>query len=347
MLTRTEIENDPCLQDYLQSQWLKKCTKRIYIYRIKGYCQYLNKTPTELIEESEEEQDVGVKRRKHKIKQYIFDYIEYSKGEDRSIHTIRNYIENIKGFYRYFDIDPPVTSRAFPIENINPIFETLPTRDHPRKAVINAGLRDRAILYLQYSSGRGASEVMNLTYHQFLDSIIEYIGLTSNNPPDISNIPKIKNQDTLISTWKVVRFKTGLPYITFSSTQSTRAIIDYLSSRLRLNKHIKSLDDPLFVNQYNKILKSNTFTRIYERLNHRAGLGRRNMKRNFLTSHMLRKLFATTLYEEGMEQMKVDWMLGHKINQTTSAYFKANPEKIKQEYIQVEHKLSLRIKEYE
>ena len=170
------------------------------------------------------------------------------------------------------------------------------------KAVMAAGLRDRAILYLQYSSGMGASEVRNLTYHQFLDSITEYIDLTSNDPLDISNISKqIKNQDILIGTWKVVRFKTGLPHITFSSTQSTRAIIDYLSSRIRLNKNIKSLEDPLFVNQYNKILKSNTFTRIYERLNHRAGLGRRNLKRNFLTSHMLRKLFATTLYEQGME----------------------------------------------
>ena len=71
--------------------------------------------------------------------------------------------------------------------------------------------------------------------------------------------------------------------------------------------------------------------------NHRAGLVHRNMKRNFLTNHMLLKLFATTLYEERMNQMKVDWMLGHKINQTTSAYFKANPMKIKQEYLQFEN----------
>lgn len=29
-----------------------------------------------MIEESEEEQDAGIKRRKRKIKRYIFDYIE-------------------------------------------------------------------------------------------------------------------------------------------------------------------------------------------------------------------------------------------------------------------------------
>ena len=218
----------------------------------------------------------------------------------------------------------------------------MPTKEHIKKAVSIAGLRDRAIILLQLSSGMGAAEVRNLNYKQFIDSINEYIDLTPSEYLNIFKIAEqIKEKEILVGTWKVIRYKTGMEYITFSSTECTRSIVDYLLYRIQMNKNIKSLKTLLFVNQYNKPLNQFSSTQIYARINKKADLGKRTKNRNFLTSHMLRKLFTTTLYEEGLDKMAVDWMLGHKINQTSAAYFKAKPERLKQEYLKVENKLTL------
>ena len=55
---------------------------------------------------------------------------------------------------------------------------------------------------------------------------------------------------------------------------------------------------------------------------------------NRFRSHMLRKFHASALYNDGMPMEKVNELQGKAKNQTDTAYFMANPDDLKEEYIQ-------------
>lgn len=80
---------------------------------------------------------------------------------------------------------------------------------------------------------------------------------------------------------------------------------------------------------------------IFQRLNDKAGFGRKENKVRLFTSHQLRKLFTKTLFAQGVDKLMVDWMLGHKINDVTEAYFKTKPERLRSEYIKHMNHLTL------
>lgn len=330
---KEDILNDPVFKDFIRSRGVKERTKRLYESRIRHYCNFTGKNPSELIDEAEKEQDTGLKRRRRKVKTYLLDFIDYQKEKGRGHITIKSYIETIKGFYYDNDIDIPKIRNSFKDTN-NPTLEKLPTREQYITAIkYCTTLRDKAILLLQLSSGMGAAEVRSLNYNHLYNSIKEYTDL---HESEIFNISKINHQikdiDDLIGTWKVVRIKTGMPYITFSSPEATHAVIDYLVERTN-KKPITSLDDPLFIAN-GKRIEEHAFSFIYRRVNQRAGFGNRNKNRNFLTSHIPRKMFATSMYESDVEFIAVEWMLGHKIDTTRAAYYKNNVEKLKEHYLE-------------
>ena len=71
----------------------------------------------------------------------------------------------------------------------------------------------------------------------------------------------------------------------------------------------------------------------YKRMNENAGFEKKDNKA-FIRPHILRKVFASTLEKNKMTHLMTRWIMGHKLDSTTSAYFKADPEAIKEEYIQ-------------
>jgi len=51
--------------------------------------------------------------------------------------------------------------------------------------------------------------------------------------------------------------------------------------------------------------------------------------------HALRKLFASTLEKNNFPYIANRHILGHSVDKTTGAYFKADPDAVKEEYIQI------------
>jgi len=80
MITFEDIENDETVKDFLRSKWIKQSSKTQYLFRLRRYSDFIGKKPSELIDEAEKEQDEGIKRRKRRIRQYIFNYIEYARN---------------------------------------------------------------------------------------------------------------------------------------------------------------------------------------------------------------------------------------------------------------------------
>ena len=178
------------------------------------------------------------------------------------------------------------------------------------------------------------AEVRHLTYGQFFIAIKEYITFNNN---EIFNIDKIyrqvRNKDNIIGIWNSVESETDIDYLTFNSSESNKAIIDYLLERNN-KKPIISFDEPLFIANGNKI-GEHTLSAIYRRINQRAGLGIRNDKRNFLTSNIPRKMFQRALLNIDVEYLAVELMLGHKIDNIKFAFYKNNPEILKGNILKV------------
>jgi integrase len=188
------------------------------------------------------------------------------------------------------------------------------------KIVRSASLRDRALVLFSLSSGLARNEIMNLTYKDFLTAI---------NAPLSTPVEEVRdkiNKDT-IPQFLLMREKTSFEFVTFCSPEACTAILDYLE-----NRKVKS--EWLFTNDKGGKLKDRTYEAIFQRLNDRNGLGyKKNDKSRRLTSHQMRRVFATQLLSVGIPKTSIDFMMAHSIGPVSSAYFKLNPEALKREYI--------------
>jgi integrase len=330
---KEDILDDQVFKNFLDHKNIdNKNTIIQYETRIKSYCNFTEKTATELIDEAIEEQDKSVKYSDRKVNKYLQDFINKLNKKSKSENTIKAYYDTIKALYYNNNIELQKIEFTFNKNVQNPI-EELPTKEHIRKALKYCNLRDKAIILLQFSSGLSAAEIRHLTYGQFFIAIKGYITFNNN---EIFNIDKIyrqlKNKNNIIGIWDSIESsKTDIDYLTFNSSESNKAIIDYLLERNN-KKPITSFDEPLFVAN-GKQIGEHTLSAIYRRINQRAGLGSRNEKRNFLTSNIPRKMFRTALLKSDVEYLAIELMLGHKIEYIKLAYYKNTPEILKKEYL--------------
>ncbi|WP_048190950.1 site-specific integrase [Methanobacterium sp. SMA-27] len=329
---KEDILNDQVFKNFLDHKNIDNNNTIIqYETRIKSYCNFTEKTTTELIDEAIEEQNNSVKSNDRKVNKYLQDFINKLTKKSKSENTIKAYYDTIKALYYDNDIELQKIEFTFN-KNVQNTFEELPNKEHILKALKYCNLRDKAIILLQFSSGLSAAEIRHLTYGQFFIAIKEYINFNNN---EIFNIDKIyrqlKNKDNIIGIWNSYESNTDIDYLTFNSSESNKAIIDYLLERNN-KKPITSFNEPLFIANGNKI-GEHTLSAIYRRINQRAGLGSRNEKRNFLTSNIPRKMFQRALLECDVEYLAIELMLGHKIDNIKLAYYKNNPEILKKEYL--------------
>ena len=329
---KEKILNDPVMKNFLNNRNINDDSKKQYEIRIRSYCNFTEKTPTVLVDESLKEQNNGVNVDNRKIKKYLQDFFDKLIETGKSENTVKAHYETIKGLYKDYNIEIPNEKNIFRKEDRKPVLEELPTKDHIRKALKYCNLRDKAIILLQFSSGMSAAMVRNLTYGQFYIAIKGYFPVKID---EIFNIDKIyyqlKNRDDIIGIWDSVESMSGVDYLTCNSSESNKAIFEYLIERNNKN-HITSFDEPLFIANGNKI-EPHTFSFIYRRINKRANLGHRNKKRNFLTSNIPRKMFREALLNNGAEFRAVELMLGHKIDFRKFAYYKNNLTHLKKEYL--------------
>ena len=153
---------------------------------------------------------------------------------------------------------------------------------------------------------------------------------------------KLDKKQNEIGTWSIRRFKTGMPYVTFNSPESTAAIIEYLHYRtehISPAKHIKNVDDFLFEARGTQ-MSLRGMSAYFERLNDRCKFGFLGRQR-FFRSHGLRKFFVSTLKNHGMDTVDAEWLIGHKLHPVTGTYIKPDIYRLKKEYMDILPYLSL------
>ncbi len=319
------ILEDQCFLDFAQSRDLRKSTIKEYSFNIKNYCNFLKKTPTEFIEEAEDEQEEKRLRMKNrKIKRDLLSFHQFLKDKNHTYQTIKKQLSIVKTFYREYDIEIPRMRIGRDNIEVRQLSTDIPGQEDIKIALSNCNKKYQAIILLMSSSGMGMAEIRHLTVQDFKNSL-NYKG----NIREIESLLE-KNSDRLLGWWHGPRYKTTMNYFTYSSPESTKAIIDYLST---LPKPLDD-NDPLFPTVHkSKMISESAFVDMFQVIDTRCKFPRVSKKKRFFSSHKLRKFFGTTLISCKIQKLYADWLLGHKIPPQDEAYFKANPGSVKSEYL--------------
>ena len=103
-----DISSDKHIKDFfIQRNISNLNTKTTYLKRLKKYCEFNNKTPTELIIEAELEEDLRIRKKDRQIKERLLYFKKHLQDHGKAYNSIKTYMATITGFYREFDIETP------------------------------------------------------------------------------------------------------------------------------------------------------------------------------------------------------------------------------------------------
>ena len=168
-----------------------------------------------------------------------------------------------------------------------------------------AGLRDRAIFEMLYSTGLRRSELCSL---------------------DLCDV------DRTSGTVRVNKGKGGKDRLVPIGQKALDALGIYLvQARLRL----KARGHALFVGKFGQRLGPTTLNNIFQDISARLGLEPR------ITPHLLRHAFATHLLENGASVRHVQAMLGHSDISTTAIYTHVSLRSLKEHLARIDPRVRL------
>lgn len=303
---------------------LKPSSLNLYKNSLRQYTKLNKLSLHELLIEAENEEENRIRMRNRQIKKRLIQFQNHLITNNYQPNSIRSYMSNIKSFYRLYEIELPEISNVTVPQNET--IKDIPTIEHIRIAANTDRVKQKAIILLMASSGMGSTELRQLTVKSFIEATEDY-----HNEKEIGSVLKaLKTHDDIIPTWLLRREKTNYQYYTFSTPESTAALIEYIETLPNLSN-----DTLLFPYSENGIVK------LFNRINDRHGFGRKETRR-FFHAHSLRMFFATTLTKARLDNLIIEWMLGHSIPATKAAYYKSDPEFLKEEYMKVVQALSIK-----
>ena len=165
------IESDQHFQDLIISRNLRKSSIREYAKSLNQYCVFINKNPTELIEEAENQEDQQIRMKNRNIKRYLLDYYKYLKDRDLRYNTIKMQLAVIKTFYHEYDIETP-RFKLVKDEILETVYSTdLPGHDEIKLILNNCNKKYQAIICTMGSSGMGRAEIQHLRIKDFYNAV--------------------------------------------------------------------------------------------------------------------------------------------------------------------------------
>lgn len=288
------------LSQFIKDRNLSSSTIRNYSSAVVLYEKLNGKTLDELIVEAEEEEIQKIPWKNRKLKKRLINYRSYLYG-NKVESTSRKYLSNIKTVYMHFEVE----LQALPSFNSKQInksteirFKDLPTRKNIRDAYNIADPITGLIILLIVTSGLSKSEILNLTFDDFL-----------------------KADKSIPPTFYLKRQKTGKEFFTFTTPKTSCEIGEYVE------KENLGLDDKLFN------ISESRLTKNMVKINDNLGLGRIG-KYSRMRCHMLRKYHASNLLNNTTFTIdEIDTLQGRSKNKIRRSYFLNDEEKLKEKYM--------------
>ena len=316
------MNDEDLLLEFQHKRRIQPQTLKGYKDALRIYTKFNDLPFTELLEEAKNEEMEGIRwadrtllRRLEEFRTYLYD--NYAKK------TAKIHFSRIKTIYLHYYIEihqlPPIRS-----EDTEPpiTYKDLPTKEILRKALNISEPMIRALIEIMIATGCAKKEVRHITFQDVIDGTYSYHH--QNNLIDVVNT--LKDRNDVIITFHLKRFKTGKWFYTFAHPEATSALLDYLVILLNNYPNIQPRDRIFNINK-------DYFNNYFKEINDALGLGKvRNYNR--FTSHMLRRYHASTLLADGVDKDTVNTLQGKGQNPTDEAYFKVNPQKLKEKYVE-------------
>lgn len=315
-------KDEEIILNFCKERHLKKSSTNAYLTAAKMYCKINNETFENLIHEAEIEEQNNIPWKTSKLKKRLLNFRNVLMEQYLS-NTVRGYTSRIYTlYYEGFDIEigklPKINTRN--VLKPRPIsFQDLPDEKLLKQVVGMVNPLMKAIILFMSSSGCARRETINISIRDFIDATKEY-----HNQTDIYKVMNIlKNREDVVPSWHLKRQKTNKYYSTFSSPESTTAILQYLFSEERE----LTMDSKLFDISPQYLITN------FEIINNQLGLGKAGSYNRF-RSHMLRKFHASQLYNDGLSMDEIDELQGRGKDQTRTSYFLEDPNRLREKYIE-------------
>ena len=305
--------------DKLYEAWIRSLSERTasrYRYGIIAYCDYTDKSCSELITEAREDyinrvapwELRHIKELEGFIQSLKDDKVKRTDGKPLSKWAKLGYINAIRHFYQLNKIPVEKIKHNIPAMASEKYMDVpVLTLDHIRKAVLSCGIDEnltRALILTFLSSGQAQGEVQKLQGRH------------------------LKNIVNSVAVVNMTRGKTNRRYTFFIGQEALTAIHDY--------KPIIGDDDIVFTQKTsNKPLNDTYIGTIFKRLADKLG-----WERSYFQPHRFRHYFKSQL-SGSMETVFIEYLLGHKLPGVESNYFLGNQTKMLEQYIKNQDKLTM------
>ncbi|MDQ1275576.1 MAG: hypothetical protein QG610_1150, partial [Euryarchaeota archaeon] len=110
ILKNEELRADKIICDWLSG--VKPTTRRGYIDSMRAYTDFLNKTPEQILNESEEDIESGKLMRKRKIFNELRVFREHLEKSGMASMSIKAKITGVRSFYTFYNIQLPSLPRS-------------------------------------------------------------------------------------------------------------------------------------------------------------------------------------------------------------------------------------------
>lgn len=331
-----ELREDPTIIEWLTIINTRPNTERNYLLGFQWFTEWTGKKPEALLLEAEQEIKDGLLMRQRSIKKYLVGFRKYLQDRGNAPQTIKGYMTGVKSFYTAFDIEIPKSHNAGNKAQTLKKHKDIPTKEDLQEVIKICDPLEKAILLVGISSGLSAHEIVNLKVRDF---------------------KKGYDPETGITTLDLRRGKVDFDFITFLSPECSKAVQDYLTYRGRKSKinetrrlnqlekqRVFSDDDHLFIKRYIdpkylenhddnlRKLDQDSFMKVYRNISEKAQKNTPAGDWNLIRSHNMRKYFNSALLNAGADSFHVEFFMGHTLDDTRAAYFRADVEKLKEIY---------------
>jgi integrase len=315
--------------------------------RLRKFCEWLGKTPDELIFERKSDLKSDDDRIRHRAEMVVKKYLRVLEDNGLSPNTIRTYFAAIRSFYqrnyaelKFFRRDAPkVITVAEGAKAAN--------QEEIRGMIEVSKPRTKALILFLKDTGLSISDTSKL--------ILKNLGFDS-----VNEIFEAEAPISLITN----RQKTQMPVVTFVGREALDAIKTTLRLRQRGSAELKirrygrdeikggippeelTLESPLF-RSYGKFLKTlrkpridllkpNSISVLIRKAAIQAGI----WKKGF-SAHALRRYFQTSLESAGINRNWIKLMMGHKLEGVEGSYSQPQVEQLREVYVRAYPKLAI------
>lgn len=332
-----ELREDKTVKEWLANLNPSINTEKAYLQGLKGFTEYTKMMPSELKEEAKTEIKAIIDKSDRKLKGYFIGYRAQMKSSGLADYTIKSRMMGVRSFFESFEIDIPKLQGERRRARTRVENDQIPTKEDIQTALKVCDPLEKALMLTGISSGLASNEIRNLTIRDFKKGYDSVTGVTTLN---------------------IKRGKTGVSFTTFLSREASNAILEYLNYRDRITRVpsdrreqqlekqrvisdkgylfvLRRIDDDFLKtgNEELRKLTENAISSLYSSISEKAKKCAPKGIYNVIRSHTMRKYFNSQLYNAECGEFYIEYWMGHTIDETRAAYFRASPEKMREIYL--------------